>query len=72
MGLMLGLKCVDGVTAADIVARLRDRGLLTVGAGDNVVRIMPPLIVEDHHMEEAVAILEGATEGIEPAKAAKS
>ncbi len=72
MGLMRGLKCVDGVTAADIVARLRDRGLLTVGSGDNVVRIMPPLIVEDHHMEEAVAILEGATEGIEPAKAAKT
>jgi len=72
MGLMRGLKCVDGVTAADIVARLRDRGLLTVGSGDNVVRIMPPLIVEDHHMEEAVAILEGATEEIEPAKAAKT
>ena len=72
MGLMRGLKCVDGVTAADIVARLRDRGLLTVGSGDNVVRVMPPLIVEDHHMEEAVAILEGATEGIEPAKAAKT
>jgi len=72
MGLMRGLKCVDGVTAADIVARLRDRGLLTIGSGDNVVRVMPPLIVEDHHMEEAVAILEGATEGIEPAKAAKT
>ncbi|MGO8867524.1 MAG: aspartate aminotransferase family protein [Alphaproteobacteria bacterium] len=72
MGLMRGLKCVDGVTAADIVAKLRDRGLLTVGSGDNVVRIMPPLIVEDHHMEEAFAILEGATEGIEPAKAAKT
>ncbi|HYB57849.1 MAG TPA: aspartate aminotransferase family protein [Alphaproteobacteria bacterium] len=72
MGLMRGLKCVDGVTAADIVAKLRDRGLLTVGSGDNVVRIMPPLIVEDRHMEEAFAILEGATEGIEPAKAAKA
>ena len=72
MGLMRGLKCVDGVTAADIVAKLRDRGLLTIGSGDNVVRVMPPLIVEDHHMEEAVAILEGATEGIEPAKAAKT
>jgi len=72
MGLMRGLKCVDGVTAADIVAKLRDRGLLTIGSGDNVVRVMPPLIVEDHHMEEAFAILEGATEGIEPAKAAKT
>ncbi|MFI5024398.1 MAG: aspartate aminotransferase family protein [Alphaproteobacteria bacterium] len=72
MGLMRGLKCVDGVTAADIVAKLRDRGLLTIGSGDNVLRLLPPLIVEDHQMEEAVAILEGATEGIEPAKAAKT
>src|SRR5208282_1118573 len=55
MGLMRGLKCVDGVTAADIVAKLRDRGLLTIGSGDNVLRLLPPLIVEDHQMEEAVA-----------------
>lgn len=56
MGLILGLKCV--VPNTDMVNRLRTEGLLTVGAGDNVVRILPPLIVEERHVEEALAILE--------------
>ena len=56
MGLMLGLKCV--VPNTDMVNRLREAGLLTVGAGDNVVRVLPPLIVEESHVEEALAILD--------------
>jgi acetylornithine/N-succinyldiaminopimelate aminotransferase len=69
MGLLRGLKCADGVTNSDMVARLRDNGLLTVGAGDNVVRLVPPLIVEDHHIDEAMAILEKTAAALEPAKA---
>jgi len=71
MGLMRGLKCVDGIVAADVVALLREHGLLTVGSGENVVRLLPPLIIEDRHVDEAIAILERATEGLAPAKAAK-
>jgi acetylornithine/N-succinyldiaminopimelate aminotransferase len=56
MGLILGLKCV--VPNTDMVNRLRAEGLLTVGAGDNVVRVLPPLIVEERHVDEALAILE--------------
>ena len=55
-GLMLGLKCV--VPNTDMVNRLREAGLLTVGAGDNTVRVLPPLIVEEGHVEEALAILD--------------
>jgi acetylornithine/N-succinyldiaminopimelate aminotransferase len=55
-GLMLGLKCV--VPNADMVNRLRDAGLLTVGAGDNTVRVLPPMIIEERHVEEALAILD--------------
>jgi acetylornithine/N-succinyldiaminopimelate aminotransferase len=55
-GLMLGLKCV--VPNTEMVSRLRDAGLLTVGAGDNAVRVLPPLIVEESHVEEALAILD--------------
>jgi acetylornithine/N-succinyldiaminopimelate aminotransferase len=55
-GLMLGLKCV--VPNTDMVNRLREAGLLTVGAGDNAVRVLPPLIVEEGHVEEALAILD--------------
>ena len=44
-GLMLGLKCVGPNT--EMVERLRRCGLLTVGAGDNVVRLLPPLVISD-------------------------
>ncbi|MGE0120884.1 MAG: aspartate aminotransferase family protein [Dongiaceae bacterium] len=55
-GLMLGLKCV--VPNTEMVNKLRDAGLLTVGAGDNVVRLLPPLIIAESHVEEALAILD--------------
>jgi acetylornithine/N-succinyldiaminopimelate aminotransferase len=55
-GLMLGLKCV--VPNTEMVSKLRDAGLLTVGAGDNVVRLLPPLIIEEGHVEEALSILD--------------
>ena len=60
-GLMLGLECV--VPAGEMVARLRDAGLLTVGAAENVVRIVPPLVIDETHVDEAVAILEQVCEG---------
>ncbi|MFZ5792776.1 MAG: aspartate aminotransferase family protein [Pseudomonadota bacterium] len=55
-GLMIGLKC--RVPNTEMVARLREAGLLTVGAGENVVRLLPPLIIEGAHVEEALAILD--------------
>ncbi len=56
-GLMLGLRCVDGLTNGDLVARLMANGLLTVPAGDNVVRLLPPLIIEESHVAEALEII---------------
>jgi acetylornithine/N-succinyldiaminopimelate aminotransferase len=55
-GLMLGIKCV--VPNTEMVNKLREAGLLTVGAGDNAVRVLPPLIVEERHVEEALAIFD--------------
>jgi acetylornithine/N-succinyldiaminopimelate aminotransferase len=55
-GLMLGLKCKPLNTK--VVAALLGNGLLTVGAGDNVVRLLPPLIIDEPHVREAVAILD--------------
>ncbi|WP_420133601.1 aspartate aminotransferase family protein [Rhodopseudomonas sp.] len=57
-GLLIGLKAV--VPSTDLVAALRDQKLLTVGAGDNVVRLLPPLIVSEAEIEEAVTRLEQA------------
>ncbi len=66
-GLMLGLKLKSDSRA--FVAHLRDHhGLLTVAAGDNVVRILPPLNIEESHINEFVARLSaGATSYSVPA-----
>jgi acetylornithine/N-succinyldiaminopimelate aminotransferase len=63
-GLLRGVRCV--VAQNDLIAALRARGLLTVGAGENVVRFVPPLIVEDAHIDEALAILDDACAGLGP------
>jgi acetylornithine/N-succinyldiaminopimelate aminotransferase len=57
-GLMVGLKCV--APSANVNDALRRHKLLAVLAGDNVVRLLPPLIVEDAHIEEAMAALDAA------------
>ena len=57
-GLMLGLKC--RVPNAEIAAAARAEGLLVVPAGDNVVRLLPPLIVGEVEVEEAVRRLDSA------------
>jgi len=41
--MLLGIKCV--IPAGDFVTKLRTEGLLCLTAGDNVLRILPPLIV---------------------------
>ncbi len=53
LGLMLGIKLKSD--SRGFVAHLRDHhGLLTVAAGDNVVRILPPLVIDESHIAEAI------------------
>ncbi len=53
MGLMLGIKLKSDSRA--FVAHLRDHhGLLTVAAGDNVVRVLPPLNIDESHIAEFI------------------
>jgi acetylornithine/N-succinyldiaminopimelate aminotransferase len=66
-GLLIGLKAV--VPSGDLVAALRGEKLLTVGAGDNVVRLLPPLIVSEAEIEDAVERLERACVKLAPALA---
>jgi acetylornithine/N-succinyldiaminopimelate aminotransferase len=56
-GLLTGLKCV--VPNTEMVAKLREAQLLTVGAGENVVRLLPPLIINESHIDEAIGIIDG-------------
>jgi acetylornithine/N-succinyldiaminopimelate aminotransferase len=55
-GLMIGLKC--RVPNTEVIAALRANRMLSAGAGDNVVRLLPPLIIDDSHIDEALGILE--------------
>jgi len=53
LGLMIGLRLK--VDSRDFVGHLRDNhGLLTVSGGDNVVRIVPPLIIDESHIAEFI------------------
>lgn len=55
--LMQGLRCVNADDNLKLVAKLRENGLLCVGASDQVVRFLPPLIIEEEHVDEAMAII---------------
>jgi acetylornithine/N-succinyldiaminopimelate aminotransferase len=68
VGLMLGLKLKDSAESRTFVAHLRDNhGLLTVSAGENVVRILPPLIIEDSHIAECIEKLSAGARDFEAA-----
>lgn len=68
MGLMLGIKLKSDSRA--FVAHLRDNhGLLTVAAGDNVVRILPPLNIEQTHIDECIERLSAGAASYTPPEA---
>ncbi|MBO9417982.1 aspartate aminotransferase family protein [Labrenzia sp. R4_2] len=62
-GLMLGIKCTAPV--GDYVAAAREAGILAVPAGDNVVRILPPLTISEEEISDAVDRLEKAAVAVE-------
>ncbi len=57
-GLMLALKC--RVANTELMERVREKGLLAVPGGDNVLRLLPPLVVEVSHVGEAMDIIDAA------------
>lgn len=67
-GLMIGLKCA--VDSGRFVATLMDNNMLTVGAADNVVRLLPPLIIGEAEVAEAMAALEAACQSLKAEAAA--
>ena len=57
-GLLVGLRAV--VPAGELVNAIRAEKMLTVAAGDNVVRLLPPLIISEQEMAEGIARLDRA------------
>jgi len=57
-GLLMGLRMLPPVS--EMVDELRAEKMITVAAGDNVVRLLPPLIVGEHEISEAIARIDRA------------
>ncbi|MBR0697244.1 aspartate aminotransferase family protein [Bradyrhizobium lablabi] len=69
-GLLIGVKAV--VPSGDLVTALREQKLLTVGAGDNVVRFLAPLIVTEAEIDQSIASLERACAALSAAQPKKA
>lgn len=67
-GLMIGLKC--RVPNTELIEACYGQRLLTIVADDNVVRLLPPLIVSDADIDEACVRLEAACQKLAPAEQA--
>jgi acetylornithine/N-succinyldiaminopimelate aminotransferase len=67
-GLMLGLKCA--MPNGKVNMALRDQHLLAVPAGDNVIRLLPPLTVTDAEIQDALARTRAAAKGLAEAASA--
>ncbi len=67
-GLMLGIKC--RVPNGDVIAAGHDAGVLVVGGGDNVIRILPPLNLTDAEVDEALRRLDAAAGAVAKGAAA--
>ncbi|MEY4720926.1 MAG: hypothetical protein RIQ46_651 [Pseudomonadota bacterium] len=69
MGLMLGLKLK--IEPRAFVAHLRDdHQLLTVSGGDNTIRLVPPLVIDDSHIDECLDKLSAGAASFNHAEAA--
>ncbi|HEY7766245.1 MAG TPA: aspartate aminotransferase family protein [Aestuariivirgaceae bacterium] len=66
-GLMLGLKCRP--KNADLISACHEQRFLAIAAGDNVVRLLPPLTVSAPEIDEAIECLDRACRSLKSAKA---
>ncbi|MDE0238789.1 MAG: aspartate aminotransferase family protein [bacterium] len=64
VGFMQGIR--SHVPAADVVGAMTRRHVLTVPAGDNMVRLLPPLVVTDEEVDVALEALDGAAGELAP------
>ena len=58
LGMMIGIEMT--IPVAPLVPIMAEKGLLTVGAGEKVLRLVPPLIVDESHVNQAVQIISEA------------
>ena len=69
-GLLVGVRA--GVPAGELVDALRAEKMIAVAAGDNVVRLLPPLIISEQEIAEGIARLDRACARLSRAQEAAS
>jgi acetylornithine/N-succinyldiaminopimelate aminotransferase len=69
-GLMLGIKAA--IPSAELLKEIRAAHLLAIPAGDNVIRLLPPLVVTAEEAREGISRIERAAENIRAAKVKKT
>ena len=55
-GLMIGIEvsCANG----DVVKKALEKGMIVIAAGSNVIRLVPPLVIETKHIDQCISILD--------------
>ena len=56
-GLMQGL-VIKGKPVGEVISKAMEHGLLVISAGSDVLRMVPPLVIEREHVDEMISILE--------------
>ncbi len=67
MGLMIGIGIIDGIDPHEVMDAARARGLLVLTAGEDTVRLLPPLVITMNDIDEGVAILKLALDDVQKA-----
>ena len=57
-GFLCGMRLADALAAGDAVAAMREENLLTVPAGENTVRFLPPLVISEEEIALAAETFE--------------
>lgn len=55
-GFLIGIEC--GEKQSELIGKMREKGLLVLGAGPSVIRLLPPLTVTMEEMNQALTIIE--------------
>jgi acetylornithine/N-succinyldiaminopimelate aminotransferase len=59
-GLMVGVTVSDGIDASDVAERALEAGLVINVPGPSMLRFLPPLVIDEGEVDEALALLSGA------------
>jgi acetylornithine/N-succinyldiaminopimelate aminotransferase len=62
LGLMQGIQCQPGVNNRELIDVMHHEGVISIPAGDNVVRVLPPLIISEAEIDEGITAMHHASQ----------